>query len=116
MRPERPWRMVASLALSGMACINGLFCWWLTAPGLWELATFTPTRPIRPMGLAVGLLAGMFVGYVVSAPLSLFATKLSEHPAAQAAATLAVLATALPFLNFVLCFVIIFARGIELGS
>ena len=53
MCPERPWRVVASLAASGTACVVGVMCWWLTAPGLWELATFTPTRPIRPMAMAL---------------------------------------------------------------
>ena len=68
------------------------------------------------MGLAAGLLVGAFGGYFISTPRSLLANKLSGRPAAQTGSVLGMLAAVLPLLNFVLFFVIILVRGIELGS
>jgi hypothetical protein len=115
MRPERPWRVVASLAASSLAGVVGLLCWWQAVPGLWELATFTPTGPIPPMGLAGYLMLGVLGGLFIAQPLSLLACMLSERRAALKAAVLGMLAGALPMLNFVLFLVIVFVRGIELS-
>lgn len=114
MRPEHPWRVVASLAASSMAGVVGLLCWWQAVPGLWQLATFTPTGSIRPMGLVGYLVLGVF-GSLIDALLSALAGLLSARPAALAAAVLGVLTAVLPLLNFVLFWVIVFVRGIELS-
>ena len=114
MRPEHPWRIVASIAASSIACVVGLMCWWQAAPGLWELATFTPTGPIRPMGLAGYLVVGVFGSFIGWLLVGLVGT-LSKRPAAAVAAVLAMIAVLLPLLNFVLCIIIIVVRGIELS-
>jgi hypothetical protein len=114
MRPEHPWRVVASLAASSVACVVGALCWWQTAPGLWELATFTPTGPIRPMGLVGYLVLGVFA-FFIGWPLAGLACVLSERPAALKAGLLGMLAALLPALNFVLFWVIVFVRGIQLS-
>ena len=114
MNPERRWRAVASLAASSVACVVGMLCWWQAVPGLWRLATFTPTGPVRPMGLAGYLVLGVvgsFVGWLL---VGLVGT-LSKRPAAGLAAALGMLAAVLPLLNFVLFWVIVFVRGIELS-
>jgi len=115
MSEEPSWRIVASLAASGAACALVLMFLGPTALGLWELATFTPTRPIRPMGLSVYMMGGGLVGVFIGAPLSLLALKLSQRPAAQTAAFAAYLVSALPGLCLMIFFAIILIRGIELA-
>lgn len=90
MCAERPWRIAASLAASGAACPSVLKVWVPAALGLWELATFTPGGPIRPMGLVGHLVGGLFVGIFMGMPLSLLAFQLSRRPAAQAVAAVGV--------------------------
>jgi hypothetical protein len=113
---ERPWRIALSLLASSTACAIGILCWWQTAPGLWELATFAPSGPIRPIALFGYLLLTAAGGFFVGTPLSALASNLSEHSAAQAAAVAGMIAAGLPSLNFLLFWVIIILRDIELGT
>jgi hypothetical protein len=115
-RPERRRQLGASLVMSGLACVVGLVLWWQTAPGLWTLATFTPTRPVRPMGFTLALLVCMLGGLAAGIPLSAAAGAASNRPAARRLAVLGMLFSMLPALNFLLFFVIVFAREIELGG
>lgn len=115
MHPEPPWRVVASLATSIVACVIGLRCWWPAVPGLWTLATFTPKGPIRPMGLTSDVMVGVFGGFLAGI-LSGFALVLCIRPAAACGAILGMLAALLSMLNFVLFLVIVIVRSIELAS
>jgi hypothetical protein len=105
---------MASIAASSVACGICCWCWWLSAPGLWHLATFTPTGPIRPMGLTgylcLGVPCSMLGMLLVGA-----AGALSRRPAAEWGMVAGAVAALLPLLNFVLLFVIVFGRGIELS-
>ena len=114
MEPERRWRMVVSLTVSTVAGVVGLLCWWQTVPGLWELATVTFRGPIRPMGLVGYLMIGVIVSFVAW-PIVALVGMLSRRPAAQLTAAIAMIAILLPLLNFMLFWVIILVRGIELS-
>ena len=114
MEPERRWRIVVSLTGSTLAGVVGFVCWWRTVPGLWELATFTPTGPIRPMGLVGYLMLGVIVSFFLW-PLVTLIALLSQRSVSGAAAALGLIALLLPVVNFVLFWVIILVRGIELS-
>lgn len=109
--------LVASLALSGLACGLGIWLWWRMAPALWTLATMNvPREPIRPMGPVSGLIIFAVGGAIVAFALAVPASGLSRRPIAQIATSLAALASALPMLNVVAFVVILVVRGIRLGD
>lgn len=114
--PEPTWRAVVSIMFGSVACAAGLLMWWQTVPGLWELATFTPSGPIRPMGYCAALfllmLGGTITGFVLGKP----AESLSKRRAARIVASIGVISCLLPAVNFLLFFVIVFVRRIQLGD
>jgi hypothetical protein len=67
------------------------------------------------MGLAAALAVGALAGFV-GWPVSAWAFMLSKRPAPQTAALLGTIAALLPSLNFLLFWVIVAIRGIELAS
>src|SRR5262245_44380248 len=95
MRPEHPWRIVASTAASSIACVVGLMCWWQAAP---DYGSSLPSRPrVRSgrWGLAGYLVVGVFGSFIGWLLVGLVGT-LSKRPAAAVAAALAVIAVLLP--------------------
>lgn len=113
---EPSWKAVLSILLGGMACAAGLLMWWQTAPGLWELATFTPSGPITPMGFVTALFLFMFGGFISGFVFAMPAESLSKRRLARIVVTVGVVASLLPALNFLLFFVIVFVRRIHLGG
>lgn len=116
MNEESVWRVVASLVVSVAASALVLLFVAPAASDLSELATFTPEGPIRPMGLSIYIMGGVFSGLFIAAPSSLLALKLSQRSWARAAGFATYAIAALPGLCWLLFFVIVFARGIQLGD
>ncbi len=114
--PETQLKFVASIIFGSTGSALGLWMWWQLAPGIWTLATFNPSGPIRPLGFMAALVLFMFGGGLNALLLGVPAGSLSKRRSAQIVATLAALSSALPFLNFVAFFVIIFVRRIQLGD
>ena len=114
--PEPGWRLVVAVVLGGLACAVGLLMWWQTAPGLWTLATVTPRGRIRPMGFMMALFLLMIGGMLSMVLLAAPAAGVSRRRAAKVVAGFGAAASILPALNFVLFFVIVMVRRIELGD
>lgn len=113
MQAERPWRLVASLAVSLTGSAIVLTAWSPVARGLWDLATVTPIRPINPVGFSLFLVGGAVVGLVIGVPAMLLALKLSRRPLAEAGAIGVQLASLLAISGPILMIAIVWIRGIE---
>src|SRR4051794_12247837 len=104
---ERPWRQVASIIAGTVACAINLFLWWWTAPGIWTLATFSPSGPIRPLGFFAALVLSCFGGLIAGCTIGGTAYAISKRPVAQLVAACGICTGFLPALNLVLFFVIV---------
>lgn len=113
---ERRWRRVVALILGLCGCLVGATSLLWAWPGLWTLLTFTPQGPVRPMGFVAGIAVCVATGAFIGWPMSVACVTLSRRPFAQRLGAAGIVLSISPVLNFALMFLIVFVRGVPLGS
>lgn len=112
---ESWWRLPLALLAGAIALmISGFFAFepW---PALYELATFTPRGPIRPMGMTFFFFLGI-MSVLITGPLTLASVSLSDRLPVALVCALTGLCILITALNIVASFAIIAVRGIPLGD
>lgn len=113
---EAWWRLPTALLLGGCGLTVSSYFAFIPWPELYDLATFTPTGPIRPMNFTFFCFLGLIASMVLAVPLGLACGSLTRKLPGQVVLILILFTAVMPIVNLIASSVIIAVRGIDLGD